>query len=74
MPLDDENLPPIVEEIDNLILKIGVVNEIGPLNIIAIVLARLTSLAKTTGCEKDYFQLLETAKEKCSDEDKKVVH
>jgi hypothetical protein len=74
MELNDENLPPIVEEVDNFILKISVVNEIGPLNIIAIVLARLTWLAKSTGCEKDYFQLLETAKEKCSDEDKKVVH
>ena len=69
---NDGLLLDLSEEIDGALLEWIQTYELHPLNLSAIVLARLTRMAKETGTEDDYIKLLEHPKEVIyMDDDKK---
>ena len=47
----------ISDDIDQKLLQLMTTYEMPPLNVIAIILARLTHLAKTGNCKEDFLQL-----------------
>jgi hypothetical protein len=61
--MTDEQLAEMSQEVDDNLFKW--LNDYGasPLSICAVVLARLTWMAKLSGCEKDYFELLKAPQE-----------
>jgi hypothetical protein len=72
----DEMLVELAEQIDLQLMDWMIENKLPPLNIVAIVLARLARLAKETDCVENFIALLEAPKEILNEEiDKeKVVH
>lgn len=55
---EDKMLHELSEDIDTQILKWLTTYEVPSLNLIAIMLARLTWLAKQTDCKEDFIELL----------------
>jgi hypothetical protein len=73
--MEDNTLTDLVEQVDIQMLKWMSQNNISPLNLIAVVLARLTWLAQQTNCTEDFLHLLESPREMISKDDKEqVVH
>ena len=74
--MDDEMLEQLSMNVDTEILKWLNTFEIHPLNLTAIILARLTWLAKQTNIEEDYLKLLESPKNIIgeTEQEKKQVH
>jgi hypothetical protein len=74
--MDDEMLEQLALDVDTEILKWLTTFEIHPLNLIAIILARMTWIAKQAGIEEDYLRLLESPKNVIgeTEQTKKVVH
>lgn len=71
----DDMLPHLTEDIDASILKWLTTYEIPALNLIAIMLARMTWLAKQTDCKEDFIELLKAPPQILEfDEYKKVTH
>jgi hypothetical protein len=72
---DDKMLELIVEDIDNTLMKWLTTYEMPGLNLSAIILARLTWLAKMGNYREDFLQLLKSPENVLDDEDdEKVVH
>jgi hypothetical protein len=72
---EDKMLHELSEDIDNEVLKWLTTYEVPPLNLIAIMLARLTWLAKQTDCKEDFLQLLKAPEEILNEEIKeKNIH
>lgn len=61
--IDDEMLEQLALDVDTELLKWMTTFEIHPLNLIAVILARLTWIAKQSKIEEDYLKLLESPKE-----------
>jgi hypothetical protein len=61
--MDDEILEQLSLDVDTELLKWMTTFEIHPLNLIAIILARLTWIAKQSKIEDDFIKLLESPKE-----------
>ena len=72
----DAMLTELAEQIDLQLMDWIIENKLPPLNIVAIVLARLSRLAKETNCMEDFIALLEAPKEILNEEiDKeRIVH
>ena len=72
---EDTYLSELSEDIDTQILKWLTTYEMPALNLIAILLARLTWLAKQTNCKEDFITLLKSPEQILNEEDKdKQVH
>jgi hypothetical protein len=72
---EDSMLAELSEEIDVTLVKWMSEYKVPPLNITAIILARLTWLAKQTNCKEDFISLLEAPREILDSEEKhKQVH
>ena len=61
--MDDEMLEQLSMDVDTELLKWMTTFEIHPLNLIAVILARLTWIAKQSNIEEDYLKLLESPKD-----------
>jgi hypothetical protein len=61
--MDDEMLEQLSLDVDTELLKWMTTFEIHPLNLIAVILARLTWIAKQSNIEEDYLKLLESPKD-----------
>lgn len=74
--MDDEMIEQLALDVDTEILKWLTTFEIHPLNLIAIILARMTWIARQAGIEEDYLKLLESPKQAFEQEEIpiKVVH
>lgn len=74
--MDDEMLEQLSLDVDTELLKWMTTFEIHPLNLIAIILARLTWIAKQSKIEDDFLKLLESPKEIIKDKktDTTVLH
>lgn len=72
----DAMLAELAEQIDLQLMGWMVENKLAPLNVMAIVLARMTRFSKETNCTEDFIALLETPKQILNEEiDKeRVVH
>jgi hypothetical protein len=72
----DEMLVELAEKIDLQLMDWMIENKLPPLNIVAIVLARLSRLAKETDCMEDFIALLEAPKEILNEEidNERIVH
>jgi hypothetical protein len=72
----DSMLVELAEQIDLQLMDWMIENKLPPLNIVAIVLARLSRLAKETDCIEDFIALLDAPKQILNEEiDKeRVVH
>ena len=68
---EDKMLGELSEDIDTQILKWMTTYEVPVLNLIAIVLARLTWLAKQGNCREDFLELLKAPSQILSEEEKK---
>jgi hypothetical protein len=72
---EDKMLHELSEDIDNELFKWLNTYEVPTLNLIAIMLARLTWLAKQGNCKEDFLALLEAPKQILDEEDKeKSIH
>jgi len=72
---EDSMLTELSEEIDVTLVKWMGEYKVSPLNITAIILARLTLLAKQTDCKEDFISLLKAPREILeSEEEHKQVH
>ena len=60
---DDDKLEQLSLDIDTELLKWLTTFEIHPLNLIAVILARLTWIATQSSIEEDYLKLLESPKD-----------
>jgi hypothetical protein len=58
--LSDDNLAELVLDIDNNFFKWAKIHNINPLELTAVILARLTWCAKLGGYQDDYIKLLES--------------
>ena len=73
--MEDNTIMDLAEQVDIQMLKWMSQNKISPLNLSAIILARLTWLAQQTNCTEDFLHLLESPREAISNDDKEqVVH
>lgn len=74
--MDDEMLEQLALDVDTELLKWMTTFEIHPLNLIAVILARLTWVAKQANIEEDYLRLLESPKNIIgeTETEKKMVH
>ena len=70
--MKDEQLAAITKEIDDELLKWLTTYDTSPLSLCAVVLARLTWLAKLTECEGDFLELLKAPKDAFEVEYKKI--
>jgi hypothetical protein len=72
----DAMLVELAEQIDLQLMDWMIENKLPPLNIVAIVLARLSRLAKETDCMEDFIALLEAPKEILNEEidNERIVH
>jgi len=68
---EDKMLVELVEQIDVKLVEWISEHKIPPLKLIAVILARLTWLAKQGDFKEDFLQLLESPKEILENEDKK---
>jgi hypothetical protein len=72
---NDDLLLDLSEEIDGALLEWIQTYDLHPLNLTAIILARLTRMAKETGNEDDYIKLLEHPKDIIyQDDTKDILH
>jgi hypothetical protein len=72
---EDVMLEHLSEDIDNALIKWLTTYEVPGLNLTAVILARLTWLAKEGNYTDDFIKLLESPKETLNKEDdKKVIH
>ena len=73
---EDQMLEHLSEDIDNALLKWATTYEIPALNLTAVVLARLTWLAKMGDYRDDFLRLLQSPQDIFGQEDdeEKVVH
>jgi hypothetical protein len=72
---EDSMLAELSEEIDTALVKWMAEYKVPPLNITAVILARLTWLAKQTDCKEDFISLLQAPREILdSEEEHKQVH
>lgn len=73
---NDEMLEQLSLDIDTDLLKWMTTFEIHPLNLIAVILARLTWMAKQANIEEDYLKLLESPKTVIhkTEREKKQIH
>jgi hypothetical protein len=72
---EDSMLAELSEEIDTALIKWISEYKVPPLNITAVILARLTWLAKQTDCKEDFISLLQAPREILeSEEEHKQVH
>ena len=72
---EDSMLAELSEEIDATLIKWMGEYKVPPLNITAVILARLTWLAKQTNCKEDFISLLQAPREILESEEKhKQVH
>jgi len=72
---EDVMLEHLSEDIDNAMFKWLTTYEIPPLNLIAIILARLTWLAKQSDCREDFLELLKAPESILKSEQyEKVMH
>ena len=60
--MDEDKLPHLVEEIDETLLSWTLQNKLTPDMMMAIVLARMTLVAKETGREGNFLALLDKAR------------
>jgi hypothetical protein len=74
--MNDEILEQLSLDIDTELLKWMTTFEVHPLNLIAIILARLTWIAKQSKIEDDFIKLLESPKEIIKDKetDTTILH
>jgi hypothetical protein len=73
--MEDILLAELSEEIDNKFIEWLVTYKVPTLNLAAILLARLTHIAKESDCTEDFLRLLEAPKEVLTKDDKdQVVH
>jgi hypothetical protein len=74
--MDDEMLEQLALDVDTELLKWLTTFEIHPLNLTAIILARLTWLAQQSNIEQDYLKLLESPKSIIgeTEQEKKQIH
>ena len=72
--MNDEQLAELTKEVDDELLKWLTSYSTSPLSLCAVLLARLTWMAKLTGCEKDFFELLKAPEEAFEIELDKKVH
>jgi hypothetical protein len=72
----DEMLVELAEQIDLKLMDWMIENKLPPLNIVAIVLARLSRLAKETNCMEDFIALLNAPKQILNEEidNERIVH
>lgn len=73
----DEKIPHLVEEVDEQLLEWTVGNKLSPDMMIAIVMARLTLVAKETNCEGHMIAICDKAKynlAKQSEEKREILH
>jgi hypothetical protein len=71
----DAMLNSLIEDIDKKLVEWLAEHKMPPLNLTAVVLARLTWLSKECGCENDFITLLETPQQILNDSLKeKQVH
>jgi hypothetical protein len=71
----DEMLQELSDQIDNKLIEWIKQHKIPPLNLSAVILARLTWLAKEGDCKDDFLSLLEAPREILENEDKeKQIH
>ena len=71
----DEMLQELSDQIDNKLIEWLTQHKIPPLNLSAVILARLTWLAKESDCKDDFLSLLEAPREILENEDKeKQIH
>lgn len=72
---EDSMLAELSEDIDTTLVTWMSEHKVPPLNMIAIILARMTWLAKQTDCKEDFIALLEAPKQILNEEDKeKSIH
>jgi hypothetical protein len=72
---EDKMMHELSDDMDKELFKWLTTYEIPPLNLIAIMLARLTWLAKQGECTEDFLALLEAPKQLLDDQDKeKSIH
>ena len=73
--IDDGMLEHLSEDIDNALIKWLTTYEVPGLNLTAVMLARLTHLAKQGGYEDDFIRLLKAPEDILNQEDDtKVMH
>jgi hypothetical protein len=74
--MDDEMLEQLLLDVDTEILMWLTTFEIHPLNLTAVILARLTCMAKQSNIEEDYLKLLESPKNVIfqTEQENKQVH
>jgi hypothetical protein len=71
----DEMLQELSDQIDNKLIEWLTQHKIPPLNLSAVILARLTWLAKESDCKDDFLSLLEAPRDILENEDKeKQIH
>jgi hypothetical protein len=71
----DEMLQELSDQIDNKLIEWLTQHKIPPLNLSAVILARLTWLAKESDCKDDFLSLLEAPREILENEDnEKQIH
>ena len=71
----DEMLQELSDQIDNKLIEWLTQHKIPPLNLSAVILARLTWLAKESDCKDDFLSLLEAPKDILENEDnEKQIH
>ena len=68
---EDKMLGELSEDIDTQILKWLTTYEVPALNLIAIVLARMTWLAKQSDCKEDFLELLKAPGQILNEEESK---
>ena len=68
---EDKMLGELSEDIDTQLLKWLTTYEVPSLNLIAIILARLTWLAKQSNCREDFLELLKAPGQILNEEEKK---
>jgi hypothetical protein len=66
---EDKMLEHLSEDIDNSLLKWMTTYEVPALNLTAIILARLTWLAKQANCREDFIELLKAPEQILSKEE-----
>ena len=75
MATNEEMLSNLAKDMDEKILEWTSTYEVAPLSLIAVMLARLTWLAKLTGVKDDFIELLKAPEQAMKSEDKKdVIH
>jgi hypothetical protein len=71
----DEMLQELSDQIDNQLVEWVTQHKMPPLNLAAVILARLTWMAKMSDCKDDFLSLLEAPRDILENEDnEKQIH